>query len=108
MSEKAIWLEHEFTVYDPEITDWHEVGGLYIFAGLVSDEKGKSLWRPFYIGQTQNFAERLPTHEDWPEAELLGATHIHAMGLQNARIRAKREKDLVQHYQPRLNVQLKN
>lgn len=36
MSDKAVWLEHEFTVYDPEITDWNEVGGLYVFAGLVS------------------------------------------------------------------------
>ena len=30
MSDKVVWLGHEFTVYDPEITDWHEVGGLYI------------------------------------------------------------------------------
>ncbi len=88
MSYTASWLGHEFTVYQPD-DNWREVGGLYIFAGLVSDEQGKSLWRPFYIGQTQNFAERLPTHEDWPEAELLGATHIHAMVLQDVNERSK-------------------
>ena len=107
MSDKVVWLGHEFTVYDPEITDWHEVGGLYIFAGLVSGEQGKSLWRPFYIGQTQNFAERLPTHEDWPEAELLGATHIHARVESDESRRLALEKELIQYYQPHLNVQLK-
>ena len=107
MSEKAVWLEREFTVYDPKFTDWHEVAGLYIFAGLVSDEQGKPLWRPFYIGQTQSFAARLPTHEDWPEAARLGATHIHAMAFHGALSRAKIEQYLVQRYQPRLNVQLK-
>ena len=45
MSYTASWLGHEFTVYQPD-DNWREVGGLYIFAGLVSDEQGKSLWRP--------------------------------------------------------------
>ena len=100
------WLGHEFTVYDPEATDWHEVGGLYIFAGLVSDGRGKSQWRPFYIGQTQSFAERFPTHETWPAAARLGAIRIHAMTVQDARSRVEIERELIHSYQPALNVQL--
>ena len=79
MSTTATWLEHEFTVYDPDTTNWNEVGGLYLFAGLVKDQQGNSRWRAYYIGKTGDFADRLPIHENWSEAELLGATHVHAM-----------------------------
>lgn len=107
MSEKAVWLGHEFTVYDPEDTSWNEVGGLYIFAGLVKDQQGNPRWHAYYIGKTADFSDRIPNHEDWSEAQQLGATHIHALVEEKAKSRAKIEKDLVQANQPPLNVQLK-
>ena len=107
MSTTATWFEHEFTVYDPETTNWKEVGGLYIFAGLVKDQLGNSRWRAYYIGKTGDFADRLPTHENWPEAQRLGATHVHALVEGQALRRAKIELDLVRLNQPPLNVQLK-
>ena len=100
------WQGHEFSVYQNG-TDWNEVAGLYIFAGRVKGAQGTTVWRPFYIGQTQNFSTRLPTHEDWPEAQRLGATHVHAMTMKNSESRTEVERDLVQSYQPRLNVQLR-
>ncbi len=103
MSESVTWLSHEFTVYDPKTTDWNEIAGIYIFAGLNAQE----LWVPLYIGQTDDFHARLPSHERWTEAELLGATHVHAMVVSLAASRDTIEKELIQAYQPPLNVQLK-
>ena len=100
------WQGHAFIVYQRGI-DWNEVAGLYIFSGRVKDDQGTTVWRPFYIGQTQNFSKRLPTHEDWPEAQRLGATHVHAMTMKNPEMRAEIERDLIQSYQPALNVQLR-
>lgn len=107
MSTKATWLKHEFTVYDPDTTTWHEVGGLYIFAGLVKDQQGTPRWRAYYIGKTGDFADRLPNHEDWPKAQRLGATNVHALVEEQALRRTKIERDLVRVNQPPLNVQLK-
>ena len=70
------WLSHEFTVYEHS-ADWNEVPGLYIFAELLS---GAEEWIAHYIGQTDSLRTRLPTHEDWPVAEQLGATHVHVNG----------------------------
>lgn len=102
MSNKALWLIHEFSVHDHD-TDWNEVAGVYIFAGVNSEGK----WSPLYIGQAESLAARLPTHERWLEAVRLGATHVHAMTVTNAALRVEIESNLIQSYQPRLNVQLK-
>lgn len=100
MSEKATWLIHEFSVHDYD-ADWNEVAGIYIFAGVNSEGK----WYPLYIGQSDSLAVRLSTHEKWPEAERLGATHVHAMTVGDAAVRAEVERNLIQFYQPRLNEQ---
>lgn len=100
MSHKVKWLDYEFQVYYPK-TDWNEVAGLYIFAGLNS----RGTWGALYIGSAASLAERLPTHEKWSAAVKLGATHIHAKVEPNVLTRLAREKILIQHYQPRLNVQ---
>ena len=102
MSDTARWLDHEFTIYTND-TDWNAVAGLYIFAG----ENSKGQWFPLYIGQTESLAERLPNHEDWPEAEILAATHIHARVEADESRRLALEAQLIQHYQPHLNVQMK-
>ena len=59
----ALWLGYEFVVYESVFPDWREVGGLYVFVGSRLDEQGMPRWHPLYVGQTQDFSTRLPTHE---------------------------------------------
>lgn len=100
----VIWLRYEFYVYTPDTT-WHDVPGLYIFAGLTSERR----WTPLYIGQANSFEQRLrlTSHENWASAVRLGATHIHAMVERQAANRDRIERELIEAYQPTLNVQLK-
>ncbi len=100
---KIKWLNYEFGVYDPETTTWNDVGGIYIFTGL--NPQGR--WRAFYIGQAKSFQDRIPSHENWTAAARLGATHVHAMVVQQAATRDRIEAELIEAYQPVLNVQLK-
>ena len=62
-------------------------------------------WRPLYVGKTQDFSARLPTHERWLEAVLLGATHIHARTEGNSWLRMLIEQELIETFRPPLNVQ---
>ena len=100
------WLDHEFTVYRPD-ADWHEVGGVYIFAGQRKDDQGKSVWHALYIGECQGFSGYIPTHRKRSEAERLGATHVHARVEPGVLTRQHLEAELIRRYQPPLNVQLK-
>ncbi len=102
MKDKVNWLNHEFTVCKPDAS-WNDVGGVYIFCGINS----KNQWQPYYIGKTDNFRNRIPSHEQWKSAAQLGATHIHAMTVQTEAMRDKIEKELVQTWKPPLNTQLK-
>lgn len=101
MTNTVRWWNWDFEVHVPPVR-WNAVAGLYIFAGL---DLTRTLWRPFYIGQTESLAERLPTHEYWQEAVRLGATHIHARVEPQAVTRQAMERILIQQYQPRLNSQ---
>ena len=93
------WLNYEFTVYHPETT-WNETSGLYVFARRDPILGG---WHPLYIGQTVSFAMRFQTHEKWPAALSLGATHIHAMTVPQAANRDIIENHLIRFYRPQLN-----
>ncbi len=79
---------------------WNEVGGVYIFAGL----NAQGLWRPHYIGKAESFSNRLPGHERWEEAVQLGATHVHAMVVQEEATRAAIERELISAWRPSLNT----
>ena len=98
------WLNYDFEVHDPAEARWNEVPGLYVFARWDS---GAQLWRPQYIGQARSLANRLPTHEKWPEAEQLGSTHIHARVEQDAQQRGAIERELIQAFKPPLNVRFR-
>lgn len=89
-----------FTIYGSNTT-WNSVSGLYIFAYA----KDATHWHPVYIGQTDNFSNRLPSHDRWDEATRLGATHVHALVVPLAANRDKFEKMLIQNLQPKLNDQ---
>jgi hypothetical protein len=101
MPAKCTWISHEFFVYDPKHgIAWNDVSGLYIFTGLNE----RIRWVALYIGQTDSFKERMLPHERWEEAVLIGATHVHAMAVPLAASRDRIEEELIQAYQPSLNV----
>lgn len=93
------WLQYSFEVYQ-QGGDWNEVGGIYIFCGLSPQNR----WVPIYIGQADSFRSRIPSHEQWNQAVQLGATHVHALVIQQAANRAAIERELIQAYQPALNT----
>jgi len=96
------WQGHRFHVLTMG-AKWSAHSGIYIFAGFNSE----NLWVPLYIGQASQFCERLASHERWEEAVQLGATHVHAMVAPLQENRDLIESQLIQCYQPPLNVQLK-
>lgn len=102
MSGKVKWSAYEFDVCKHN-DNWRDVGGIYIFTGLTAEKK----WRPFYIGQTDNFQKRIPNHERWDEAVRLGATHVHARTVSAAATRDAIEAELIQAFRPHLNEKLK-
>ncbi len=91
----------EFNIHDSN-KNWKAVPGLYIFAFLTKDG-----WSPLYVGQAEDLSDRLPGHERLDEAVRLGATHIHAVVVQQASDRNLWEKMLIQNFQPPMNVQLR-
>jgi hypothetical protein len=91
-----------FIVYDPLQTTWNDVAGVYVFARFnpLTDR-----WDPLYIGKTASFQSRIPCHERWFQAVLLGATHILAVTVPDEPMRSGIERRLIESYQPTLNVQ---
>ena len=101
------WGGYDFTCYDPAQTDWNDVPGVYIFAGMSADGRW---WQAKYIGQTSSFRNRLgrgnSNHEQWPEARRQGATHVHARVVQDDIERRTLEVMLVETYDPVANSHL--
>src|SRR5947209_6440976 len=96
---KVIWHEHEFDVHLHGVT-WNTVSGVYIFCGTNSQNQ----WVPLYIGQAESFADRIPRHERWAEAQKRGATHVHARVVADSASRDVMERTLISKYQPALNT----
>lgn len=106
MDGTARWLEWDFGVYEHDV-NWPAIPGLYVFAAPASGGPADHPWRAVYVGQTTSFASRLPTHENWPEAVQLGATHIHARREDEEDMREAIERRLVEALQPPMNVFLR-
>lgn len=102
MADTVQWLSHEFRVY-PYKASWNDVSGVYIFVGLNEQNQ----WVPLYVGQADSFRTRIPGHEQWSPAVRLGATHAHAMAVQQESQRDDIERQLIEAYQPSLNTQLR-
>jgi len=92
----------EFTIHQRNVL-WKAVGGLYIFSYPAANER----WVALYIGQTNDFSSRLPSHERLNEAVRLGATHIHALSVPLQQNRDTWEELLIRHIQPPMNEQLR-
>lgn len=104
MANTVAWLKQEWVCEVNEHgANWSEVPGIYLFAGLNSAGK----WYPLYVGQAKSLADRIPTHDKWQAARHLGATHVHAMVVQDEAMRCAIEEALIRAYQPQLNVQLR-
>ena len=105
MSDQFVtWLPCEqFEVHHgpPGGVSWTSDGGVYIFAGLDNQR----FWVPFYVGRAESLERRLTGHERWAEAERRGATHIHAKVVRQADIRSRLEIDLIQRFDPQMNIQ---
>ena len=102
MSDAVRWSLYEFTVY-PHETQWNNVGGIYIFAGLNQQNQ----WVPYYIGKADSFQNRIPSHEQWDKARSLGASRVHARTVAQETERDRIEAELIRAFQPRLNAQLR-
>lgn len=91
-----------FNIYDINSKPWNQVPGLYIFA-----KANGGYWNALYVGQTDNFADRMPRHERLAEAVRKGATHIHAKTIMSASDRDLWEKMLIKNLQPPMNELLR-
>lgn len=56
-----------------------------------------------FLSRTGNLAKRLESHEQWPEAQLLGATHILIHQHDERDAREYVEADLAQALKPAMN-----
>jgi hypothetical protein len=99
MSQKVTWSTHAFDVLNYN-ANWSNHAGIYIFCGVTSE----NYWRAYYIGQAVSFANRIPNHERWAEAVRAGATHVHAMVVQQAASRDAIEQELIRLCRPQLNT----
>ena len=93
----------EFTICSLSTMGWPQSPGLYIFTYANG-----GYWRPLYIGKTTDFSARIPSHELYAEAVQNGATHIHAMVVQQAENRDRWERMLIEAHQPPMNKQYRD
>lgn len=90
--------EYEYRVYNLDAR-WNDVPGNYIFAARLG-----SGWKAIYVGETESFVDRLPTHEKWPCVRRNGATHIHAhINRAGTAARRSEESDLIAEHRPPCN-----
>ena len=80
-------------------------GGVYAFARLGTNALSDRVWRLIYVGQARRLNKRLPTHENWPAARQQGATHVLYMLQEHKDARLRIERELIEEYQPILNLQ---
>lgn len=97
--QKIEWLDGVSFQIIPKDTNWAKIGGVYIFAGANDQNQ----WRALYVGQTSSFADRIPGHNQWSKARLLGATHVHARVVPDRSDRLTLEKRLRKAFRPPLN-----
>ena len=102
MNDTVQWSSYTFNIHQYN-ANWSDLPGIYIFAKTTP----RSQWQALYVGQASRFSERIPGHELWDKAQSLGATHVHAMAVPQADMRDKIERELIQMYQPILNIQLR-
>jgi hypothetical protein len=90
---------HRFAVHGPH-EQFATAPAVYCFARPGPAGRG---WTPLFLSRTGNLAKRLAAHEQWPEAQLLGATHVLVHQHDERDAREYVEADLVQALRPVMN-----
>lgn len=90
---------HRFTVHRPH-EDFAAAPAVYCFARPGPGGRG---WTPLFLSRTGNLSKRLASHEQWPEAKLLGATHIMIHEHDERDAREYVEADLAEALRPVMN-----
>lgn len=102
MTSTIEWNGYNFLLLSKEEAEKRGSGGVYLFAALV-----KGQWEPLYIGKADSFANRLPCHDRWKEAQRNGATHVILKDIPDESDREEFEAKLIRAFQPPLNTQWK-
>jgi len=90
---------HRFDVHRPD-AEFASGPGVYCFARPGPSGRG---WTPLFLSRTGNLAKRLAAHEQWPEAQLMGATHVLICKHDERDAREYVEADLAQALRPVMN-----
>ena len=90
---------HRFSVHSP-CEQFGESAAGYCFARHGPGGRG---WTPLFLSRTANLSKRLPSHEQWPEAQLLGATHVLIHQRDERDVREFVEADLAAALRPIMN-----
>lgn len=90
---------HRFSVHRPHEA-FDEAPAVYCFARPGPAGRG---WTPLFLSRTGNLSKRLAAHEQWPEAQLLGATHILVCQHDERDAREYVEADLAAALRPVMN-----
>ncbi|MBL8544688.1 MAG: hypothetical protein JNJ63_12850 [Hyphomonadaceae bacterium] len=90
---------HRFTVHRPD-AHFASAPAVYCFARPGPGGRG---WTPLFLSRTGDLSKRLAAHEQWPEAQLLGATHILVCDHDERDAREYVESDLAQALKPVMN-----
>jgi hypothetical protein len=90
---------HRFTAHRPSDA-FPVAAAVYCFARPGPGGRG---WTPLFLSRTANLSKRLATHEQWPQAQLLGATHVLVHQRDERDAREFVEADLAQALRPVMN-----
>jgi hypothetical protein len=91
---------HRFDVRRPHDV-FDAAPAVYCFARPGPAGKG---WTPLFLSRTGNLSKRLAAHEQWPEAQLLGATHVLVCQHDERDAREYVEADLAAALKPVMNA----
>lgn len=90
---------HRFSAHRPH-EEFPSTPAVYCFARPGHGGRG---WIPLFLSRTANLSKRLSSHEQWPEAQLLGATHILVHQREERDVREFVEADLASALKPIMN-----
>jgi len=91
---------HRFSAHHPD-DRFPVAAAVYAFARPAQGGRG---WTPVFLSRTANLAARMQHHERWPEAQLLGATHVLVHQREERDAREFVEADLLEALKPVLNA----
>jgi hypothetical protein len=91
---------HRFSAHHPN-EKFPATAAVYAFARPTVGGQG---WAPVFLSRTANLGARMERHERWPEAQMLGATHVLVHQREERDAREFVEADLLDSLKPLLNA----